>query len=688
MPCPEDSFSLEIFVENINLFENQNIPVIALAFRIFDFPSVLLYADRLNLNDNFMLKKNDDSDLKEKSILPKDQMILFDKGKNWIFSVKRERLFVLVNTVPMYALIISVNDENVERHAAKFIGSLAIDLSNLIQKDESVPVQGFKRGIFTFFDLMGREVGNVQMVIRLSCLGQSFASSTNIGEKIVLDTLQSVEKFSTVTAIQNYENAEQELQKRRQKAEKLQEELADVSKKSKLVDAFSQVDEHQITLELIHNQEVAQNLRCGNENIRIQAAASKAFCGDSNVIATRTQKNSVSTEQSINFNSDSITPNVISSKSIVEKDQPSNSNLKNEQGKKQQNKSKMNALKLNSNVELQSISKLYKKLQITTDQNLLKNCKDGTTSKKDKSELHKDMPQRRNNQLPLKVKVKPKKLVPFLVSKNAPPKSIQHTIFEQSTDSQRTLDHANPCIRNSQNVKDKTSRPIDDVAQSLADFFKEMVRVVSQIAKSSNLDPVSAVQQHPIALKTCIDTGTDPIVSILDGETAIIDKELSIKMPPKVANNLENQLEMKSLDSNNTEKTAPKNETVERKDNVRPSILFSADVKQTSISKLPLSAMLSSSMQFNAPLPPLQSNISLKSTSVAYETKNPLSSNFALKDQIETSPNQNLSLINANPILIDHLKLKTSSPPYQTYPLVNQAKIDDIPEEIYEADFE
>lgn len=88
----------------------------AVAFRLFDFPSVIVHGEE---------EKEIKETRNEKSL--RNKLIDFNKGKSCLFTLKESQIYELVEKIPLYVMLIDIATTG-----AKLIGTVAISLSNFI----------------------------------------------------------------------------------------------------------------------------------------------------------------------------------------------------------------------------------------------------------------------------------------------------------------------------------------------------------------------------------------------------------------------------------------------------------------------------------------------------------------------------------------------------------------------------
>ena len=161
----------------------------AVAFRLLDFPSLVVYSEEavkhasqgehekwferqmgpVELTDSSREGKRSD----ERKAL---RAVAVGKGKSTLFRMPSRQLSEALTRVPLYAMLVDVSGSGPD--GTKLAGSTSVDVSCFV-KDVVVPSRdskrGYRRGVFIFSDFLGREVGQMELILRLSCLGDSLA---------------------------------------------------------------------------------------------------------------------------------------------------------------------------------------------------------------------------------------------------------------------------------------------------------------------------------------------------------------------------------------------------------------------------------------------------------------------------------------------------------------------------------
>ncbi|KAE8602078.1 hypothetical protein XENTR_v10013876 [Xenopus tropicalis] len=172
-PQSECLFCLEIFAYDVRLdttyLEHRNNLVPALAFRLLDFPTLLLHPRRY---ENSPRDAGSDYQTDPSGVL----CCTFGTGKSCLFQLSIVALHTLLARNPLYVLFL---DSGPCRPS--LLGSCTLSLSNAAtaikeefknsRKDRSAPFWRGCRVNHTLHDLMGRNIGTICLSYRLVCLG-------------------------------------------------------------------------------------------------------------------------------------------------------------------------------------------------------------------------------------------------------------------------------------------------------------------------------------------------------------------------------------------------------------------------------------------------------------------------------------------------------------------------------------
>lgn len=228
----ESLFSLEVIVDKLTA------PSIvcrfpAVAFRLLDFPTLLIYHVEHDLAETIKSKVRSDSQYRVPPQFPelKDrrQFFNFKKGKSCLFKIPPQTLHAHLMNTPLYMMLIDTYPE-----VPKLLGNCSIpldDVMDLIFKDinhlgVSVPSAHGQKGDYKLFNLMGAEISEVTLGFRLLSLGMGLVQhipdanvsvytpkTTEDSNKLIVkdEKIQAIDK-TTEMILQNIEAADKNVQ--------------------------------------------------------------------------------------------------------------------------------------------------------------------------------------------------------------------------------------------------------------------------------------------------------------------------------------------------------------------------------------------------------------------------------------------------------------------------------------------
>ena len=174
----EDSlFSLELVVDKLTLPGVQcRFP--AVAFRLLDFPTLVIYHVEPELGDAIRIKVKSDPYAKVGAQIPelldRDGAFAMKKGKSCLLKISANMLLQHLSCTPLYVMILDTYPE-----VPKMVGNCIVPLDTTMEtlydkicKDGlAMPVVHGEKGIYKIYNLMGTEVGGVILGFRLLSLG-------------------------------------------------------------------------------------------------------------------------------------------------------------------------------------------------------------------------------------------------------------------------------------------------------------------------------------------------------------------------------------------------------------------------------------------------------------------------------------------------------------------------------------
>lgn len=178
MATSQDSlFSLEVVVEKLYLPHVQcRFP--AVAFRLLDFPTILISHVEKELSDGIKGKINRDPYYKVPNqfaeLQDKHGNFMVKKGKSCLFKISIDTLMMHLSNTPVYIMVI---DEYTD--VPKLLGNSSLALNEAIdsikadikRNGHTVPSVHGDKGLFKIYSLMGKEIGYMIMGFRLLSLG-------------------------------------------------------------------------------------------------------------------------------------------------------------------------------------------------------------------------------------------------------------------------------------------------------------------------------------------------------------------------------------------------------------------------------------------------------------------------------------------------------------------------------------
>ena len=173
-------FSLELVVERLSLLKTVTCRFPAVAFRLLDFPTLLIHHVDHRLADNIRARTSADLYSKLPVQLPelsdRDGGFRVDKGKSCLFKVSPTMLQTHLSNAPLYVMILDTYPE-----VPKLVGSCSVPMNAVMdelyesiqQLGVSVPSVSGEKGEYDVYNLMGTKLGNIRMGYRLLSLGMA-----------------------------------------------------------------------------------------------------------------------------------------------------------------------------------------------------------------------------------------------------------------------------------------------------------------------------------------------------------------------------------------------------------------------------------------------------------------------------------------------------------------------------------
>ena len=187
----DDLFSLEIFIENIhNITIECGIP--AVAFRFLDYPTLLVYYTELDVIDKINKKLESEHILSDNVLKDLNELRSsnngydFHKGKSCLFRQKWSYLKHSLAEVPLYVTLVDClrkigGSGGVVREKPRILGVASLPLLPLVGTVEEArtgphndsPVTAYKVCVVKLFNLMGTQIGLLNVSVKLTCYGTS-----------------------------------------------------------------------------------------------------------------------------------------------------------------------------------------------------------------------------------------------------------------------------------------------------------------------------------------------------------------------------------------------------------------------------------------------------------------------------------------------------------------------------------
>ena len=160
----ESLFSLEVIVESVeNICVSCYKP--AMAFRLLDFPTVVICPERQGLATN-------------------EVSCEIQSGKSCLFKMSKEMLCERLQNTPLYIMLVDTSFEKTKLLASTTISLLSCFqniLANIENNGLDVPaVSGMSKGEFPMYNLMGSQVATVKLGYRMFSFGVGITGHVNL----------------------------------------------------------------------------------------------------------------------------------------------------------------------------------------------------------------------------------------------------------------------------------------------------------------------------------------------------------------------------------------------------------------------------------------------------------------------------------------------------------------------------
>ena len=165
----ESLFSLELVIDKLVL-PNIQCRFPAVAFRMLDFPTLLIYHVEPSLGDVIKRKIKMDPLFrlgpKISELVDKDGSFPVKKGKSCLIKMAGNALLTHLQSTPLYVMIVDTFPDT-----PKLIGNATIPLDNTMEKLHhemcnvglALPVVQGEKGCYKIYNLMGKEVGYITL---------------------------------------------------------------------------------------------------------------------------------------------------------------------------------------------------------------------------------------------------------------------------------------------------------------------------------------------------------------------------------------------------------------------------------------------------------------------------------------------------------------------------------------------
>ncbi|XP_062927695.1 microtubule-associated protein 10 [Mobula hypostoma] len=173
----ETLFSLELLVDYVNVgpeTQPEPGPLLAVAFRLLDFPTLLVHQTEPQRAEALRRSWERGQERQAPVRTGARTGITFNKGKSCLFKMGMSTLHRHLTNTPLYAMLLDVSQQ-----VPKLVGSCLISMANAVEKIRldvegrgiTTPSMQGKRGLYPLYNLMGVEIGQISAGYRLMSLG-------------------------------------------------------------------------------------------------------------------------------------------------------------------------------------------------------------------------------------------------------------------------------------------------------------------------------------------------------------------------------------------------------------------------------------------------------------------------------------------------------------------------------------
>ncbi|CAF2513510.1 unnamed protein product [Rotaria sp. Silwood2] len=210
--------SIEVLISQVHIDLNIECHLPCIAFRLLDYPAVLIpYFDQWQI-DEFHNLKRDYPNLSWRQLLSDQFYELrgangkfnFKRGKSCLFKTYFKTLYTHLLNVPLFLLLIDqINDKGMNDNTTQFIGSCNIKLNELIEiLNQSIIRNGYDVPLVeqqtfqcTLFNLMGTRIGTCDVAVRFCHYGTTILTQLPMLDDGSVVT-KTDKKISTATKAQ------------------------------------------------------------------------------------------------------------------------------------------------------------------------------------------------------------------------------------------------------------------------------------------------------------------------------------------------------------------------------------------------------------------------------------------------------------------------------------------------------
>lgn len=173
----ETLFSLELLVEYVEVGPStysESGTLLAVAFRLLDFPTLLVYQTEPERAESLRRSWERGHEREGSGRPPGSTNTPFDKGKSCLFKMGLSTLHRHLTNTPLYVMLLDVS-----QRVPKLVGSCLISMAGAVEnirvdvedRGLTMPSGQGKRGLYSLYNLMGVKIGHISAGYRLMSLG-------------------------------------------------------------------------------------------------------------------------------------------------------------------------------------------------------------------------------------------------------------------------------------------------------------------------------------------------------------------------------------------------------------------------------------------------------------------------------------------------------------------------------------